>query len=82
MGSEMCIRDRYGISLVKENDKVLVDNVKWNGLAKKSGLEYGDYVTEFKTENSDRPDKKVVYPIALIFLLIFGYLNKRKKLTT
>ena len=74
--------DEYGISLVKENDKVLVDNVKWNGLAKKSGLEYGDYVTEFKTENSDRPDKKVVYPIALIFLLIFGYLNKRKKLTT
>ena len=70
----------YGISLVKENDKVIVDNVKWNGLAKKSGLEYGDYITEFKTENSDRPDKKIVYPIALIFLLIFGYLNNRKKL--
>ena len=72
----------YGISLVKENDKVIVDNVKWNGLAKKSGLEYGDYITEFKTENSDRPDKKIVYPIALIFLLIFGYLNNRKKLAT
>ena len=70
----------YGISLVKENDKVIVDNVKWNSLAKKSGLEYGDYITEFKTENSDRPDKKIVYPIALIFLLIFGYLNNRKKL--
>ena len=72
----------YGISLVKENDKVIVDNVKWNSLAKKSGLEYGDYITEFKTENSDRPDKKIVYPIALIFLLIFGYLNNRKKLAT
>ena len=72
----------YGISLVKENGKVIVDNVKWNGLAKKSGLEYGDYITEFKTENSDRPDKKIVYPIALIFLLIFGYLNNRKKLAT
>ena len=72
----------YGISLLKENDKVIVDNVKWNSLAKKSGLEYGDYITEFKTENSDRPDKKIVYPIALIFLLIFGYLNNRKKLAT
>ena len=43
-----------------------------------SGLEMGDYISEFKTENLNRPDKKIVYPIALFLLLIFGYLNKRR----
>ena len=38
----------------------------------------GDYITELKTENSNRPDKKIVYPIALIILIFFGYLNKRR----
>ena len=66
----------YGLDLIKENSLTVVDTIKWNGLAKKSGLEMGDYITEFKVENSDRPDKKLVYPIALILLLIFGYLNK------
>ncbi len=68
----------YGIDLIKENNTILVDTIKWNGLAKKSGLEMGDYITEIKTENSDRPDKKIVYPIAFIFLLFFGYLNKKR----
>ena len=46
--------------------------------AKKSGIEMGDYITEFKIENSNRPNKKLVYPIALFLLLVFGYLNKRR----
>ena len=71
--------EEYGISLIKENDKkVLVDTIKWNGMAKKSGIEMGDYITEFKVENSNRPNKKIVYPFALFLLLIFGYLNKRR----
>jgi len=70
--------EEYGINLVSENEKILVDTIKWNGLAKKSGIEMGDYITEFKTENSNRPSKNIVYPIALLVLLIFGYLNKRK----
>ncbi len=70
--------EKYGISLIKENEKILVDNIKWNGMAKKSGIEMGDYITEFKTENSNRPSKNIVYPFAFLILLIFGYLNKRK----
>ena len=50
-----------------------------NGVAKKSGFEMGDYISEFKIENSDRPSKIVVYPIAILFLIIFGYLNYRRK---
>ena len=70
--------EEYGINLTAENEKILVDTVKWNGEAKKSGIEMGDYITEFKTENLNRPNKKIVYPIAFLLLLIFGYLNKRK----
>ena len=62
----------------KEKDKILVDTIKWNGNAKKAGIEMGDYITEFKIENSNRPNKKIVYPIALFLLLVFGYLNKRR----
>ena len=69
----------YGISLVKEKNKIIVDNLKWNGQAKKSGFEMGDYISELKIENSNRPSKVVVYPIAILFLLIFGYLNYRRK---
>ena len=70
--------EEYGINLIKEDNKIIVDTLKWNGQAKKSGLEMGDYISEFKTENLNRPDKKIVYPIALFLLLVFGYLNKRR----
>jgi len=69
----------YGINLVKENNKIIVDNLKWNGQAKKSGFEMGDYISEFKIENSNRPSKLFVYPIAILLLLIFGCLNYRRK---
>jgi TRAP transporter 4TM/12TM fusion protein len=71
--------ENYGISLIKENNKIIVDNLKWNGQAKKSGFEMGDYISELKIENSNRPSKLYVYPIAGLFLLIFGYLNYRRK---
>jgi hypothetical protein len=69
----------YGINLVQENNKMIVDNLKWNGQAKKSGFEMGDYISELKIENSNRPSKLVVYPIAILLLLIFGYFNYRRK---
>ncbi len=69
----------YGITLLKQNDKIIVDNLKWNGEAKKSGFEMGDYISEFKIENSDRPSKNIVYPIAIILLIIFGYFNAKRK---
>ncbi len=69
----------YGITLLKQDDKVVVDNLKWNGEAKKNGLEMGDYISEFKIENSDRPSKNIVYPIAILLLVLFGYLNLKRK---
>ncbi len=69
----------YGVNLVNKDDRLTVDSIKWDSLAKKHGLETGDVITEFKIENPDRPNKAIVYPFALIFLLIFGYLNSRKK---
>ena len=71
--------EQYGISLIKEDSRVIVDTLQWNGKAKKSGFETGDYISEFKLENADRPNKGIIYPIEILLLIIFGYLNYRRK---
>ena len=71
--------EQYGINLVREENKIIVDTLQWNGKAKKSGFETGDYISEFKVENTDRPNKGIVYPIAILLLIIFGFLNFRRK---
>jgi len=73
--------EEYGINLVKDEDKIAVDTLKQNGLAKKEGFVTGDLISEFKVENLDRPNKAIVYPFAIILLFFFGYLNYRRKLT-
>ncbi len=72
--------DDYGMSLVVEDNKTIIDTLKWNGIAKKSGLDTGDIINEFKIENQNRPKKEIIYPIALILLSIFGYLNIRRRI--
>ena len=71
--------DDYGISLIEDNKKVVVNTLKLNGEAKKSGFKTGDFISEFKIENLDRPNKGIVYPFAILLLIIFGYLNYRRK---
>jgi len=71
--------DDYGISLIQDNKKVVVNTLKLNGEAKKSGFKTGDFISEFKIENLDRPNKGIVYPLAILLLIIFGYLNYRRK---
>ena len=71
--------DDYGMSLVVEDNKTIIDTLKWNGIAKKSGLDMGDIINEFKIENQNRPKKEIIYPIALILLSIFGYLNLKRR---
>ncbi len=71
--------DDYGMSLVVEENKTIIDTLKWNGIAKKSGLDTGDIINEFKIENQNRPKKEIVYPIVLILLSIFGYLNIKRR---
>ena len=66
------------MNVIKENERYVVDTLKWNGNAKKSGFEMGDYISEFKIENADRPSKIIVYPLAIFLLLIFGFLNSRR----
>tara|TARA_B100000683_G_scaffold9070_1_gene9782 strand:+ start:702 stop:3041 length:2340 start_codon:yes stop_codon:yes gene_type:complete len=67
--------ESYGITLIKKDDKIIVDTLDWKGEAKKNGLEMDDVITELKTENFNRPNKDVVYVFSLILLIIFGYLN-------
>jgi len=70
--------EEYGINLVDKEGRMTVDTLKWNGLAKKSGVETGDVISEFKTEILNRPNKAIVYPFALLLLFGFGYLNYRR----
>ena len=49
--------EQYGLSLIREENRVIVDTLQWNGSAKKSGFETGDYISEFNIENADRPNK-------------------------
>jgi len=71
--------EQYGIRLIREDNRVIVDTLQWNGEAKKNGFETGDYISEFKLENTNRPNKGIIYPIAILLLIIFGYLNYRRK---
>ncbi len=72
--------EMYGLSLANEDNMVIVEKLNWKGLAKKSGIEIGDIISNFKVENLDRPNKAIVYPFALLMLIIFGYSNYRRKL--
>ena len=38
----------------------------------------GDYISELKVENVDRPSKIIIYPIAILLFFIFGFLNSRR----
>jgi TRAP transporter 4TM/12TM fusion protein len=69
----------YGINLIEENNKIIINKVSWNGSAKKSGIEIGDIISNFKVENLERPNKAIVYPFALLFLFGFGYFNYKRK---
>ena len=70
--------EKYGLSLVEKEGKIIVDTLDWKGEAKKSGFEIDDIITELKTENFDRPNKDVVYIFSLILLTIFGYFNYKE----
>ena len=69
----------YGVGLTEENNEIIINKVSWNGLAKKSGIEIGDIISNFKVENLDRPNKAIVYPFSLLLLFGFGYLNYKRK---
>ena len=69
----------YGITLVDKEGRMTIDTLKWNGLAKKSGVEIGDVISEFKIENLEQPNKAIIYPFALLLLFGFGYLNYKRK---
>ncbi|OUX53436.1 MAG: C4-dicarboxylate ABC transporter [Pelagibacteraceae bacterium TMED287] len=71
--------EEYGITLYEQNDQVVIDKLNWKGEAKKSGIQIGDIISNFKIENPERPNKAIVYPFAGVFLIIFGYLNYRRK---
>ena len=71
--------EEYGMTLSEQNEQLIVDKLNWKGEAKKSGMQMGDIISNFKIENPDRPNKAIVYPLSFLLLLIFGYNNYRRK---
>ena len=67
--------EEFGLNLIDDNEKVTVDKLNWKGKAKKSGIQMGDVISNFKIENPDRPNKSIIYPFALILLFLFGFTN-------
>jgi TRAP transporter 4TM/12TM fusion protein len=70
--------EKYGLILTEKEKNLVVERLDWKGLAKKSGIEVGDIISNFKTENLERPNKAVIYPFAAFLLIIFGLLNFRR----
>jgi TRAP transporter 4TM/12TM fusion protein len=70
--------ENYGLILSKKEKNLIVKSLDWKGLAKKSGIEVGDIISNFKTENLERPNKAIIYPFATFLLFIFGLLNYRR----
>ena len=70
--------ENYGLVLNEKENDLIVKSLDWKGLAKKSGIEVGDIISNFKTENLERPNKAVIYPFAAFLLFIFGLLNYRR----
>ena len=66
--------ENYGINLIEQDNKLIVDKLDWKGEAKKSGIQMGDIISNFKIENPDRPNKAIVYPFALNFFIIIWVL--------
>ncbi len=67
--------EEYGVTLYEQNDKLTVDKLNWKGEAKKSGIQMGDIISNFKIENPNRPNKIIIYPFAFLLLFLFGYTN-------
>ena len=67
--------EEFGATLINQNNQVTIDKLNWKGEAKKSGMQMGDIISNLKIENPDRPNKAIVYPFALILLIIFGFTN-------
>jgi len=69
----------FGINLAEDNNQVVIDKLNWKGIAKKSGMQLGDIISNFKIENPDRPNKALVYPFASLCLFVFGYFNYKRE---
>ena len=67
-----------GINLASKNSQLIIDTLKWNGEAKKMGIETGDIINEIKIENLNRPKKEIVYPISIMLLLILSFFHFRR----
>jgi hypothetical protein len=73
-GPAVAGQKEYGLTLLAtDNGRSEVSNLAAGGIAKKTGIRFGDVVTDVDVENPGQPPKEFVYPFALALLgLIIG----------
>ena len=78
-GDKRCVTINLDMKFISAG--MLGDKLNWKGEAKKSGIQMGDIINNFKIENPNRPSKAIIYPFAFMLLIVFGFLNfKRSKI--
>ena len=75
---KLCIK-RHATSKLPKNN---LNDIKFLGF-RGEALPSIASISELKIENTDRPSKIIIYPLAIFLLFVFGYLNFiRKDLST
>ena len=71
----------FGIKLAKDGGRYNVADLAITGAAAKMKMDFGDIVTAVDVEQTGRPPKELVYPIALLILggIFWLQLRRRRK---
>ena len=72
-------KNPYGVALEREGDRYIVSDLAFQGQAEKRGVKFGDIVTAVDVEQTGRPAKEWVYPIALAVLGVIVLLQLRRR---
>ena len=74
--------DFLGFSLRQEQDKYLIDQLTFNGLAKKRGINFDDQLTMIEVGNPNHLSKNWGYVFGLLLLVLILFRQYKKKSTT
>jgi TRAP transporter 4TM/12TM fusion protein len=72
-------KDAYGVTLKRDGDRYTVSDLAFQGPAEKRGVKFGDTVTALDVEQTGRPAKEWIYPMALALLGVIVLLQLRRR---
>ena len=70
-----------GFAVRQDGDRYFIDELKFDGIAKKQGIEFNDELTGLEVNNPDRLNKHWGYLFGFLLLIII-FLNQRRRMLT